>query len=200
MFLVRCAIVLCAAFLPVLSLTAQYRGLEQNRNSNSQASMQYMQNLVGNLLQQVKSLQDENARLAEEVQSLSRQMQIVQKGAGRRAGELEKLRSSCAAEAEANRQHIKKLEKLVKDLAGAMAKTAYHPDRPGKEKTKRNIRRTQFDSTNGEFVEHTVEKGHVLYHIAKAYNVTVREIKNANNLKSDSLYVGQKLLIPVKKK
>ena len=65
---------------------------------------------------------------------------------------------------------------------------------------KRSRKRAGQTALSGEFVEHTVEKGHVLYHIAKAYNVTVREIKQANNLKSDSLYVGQKLLIPVKKK
>ena len=43
-----------------------------------------------------------------------------------------------------------------------------------------------------------VQKGATLSVIAKAYNVTVQDIKKANNLKSDMLQVGQKLKIPRK--
>lgn len=191
MFRVKYALCAVAAFLFVLPLSAQYR------NTGNQASYQYMQNLVGNLLQQVKALQDENARLADEVQRLSRDVQNLQANSGRSSGDLEKIRSRCAAETEANRQHIRRLEKLVKDLAAAMAQT---PSQAAPRKERKARRAPGRYVPAGEFVEHTVEKGHVLYHIAKAYNVTVREIKQANNLKSDSLYVGQKLLIPVKKK
>lgn len=54
-------------------------------------------------------------------------------------------------------------------------------------------------STGGEQgYEHVVEKGQYLSTIAKAYGVTVDEIKRANNLKSDVLQVGQKLFIPKK--
>lgn len=188
--------VLAASF--TLPLFAQYRGIApKGPSSTAQASREYMQNLVGNLLQQVKALQDENARLAEEVQRLSREVKNLQDGAGRNSGDLERIRSRCAAESEANRQHIRRLEKLVKDLASAMAKPRNPSATAGERLSRRRIAPGRL---SGEFVEHTVEKGHVLYHIAKAYNVTVREIKQANNLKSDSLYVGQKLLIPVKKK
>ena len=44
--------------------------------------------------------------------------------------------------------------------------------------------------------EHVVESGHTLSAIASAYGTTVKSIKDANNLKSDSIYVGQKLFIP----
>lgn len=45
---------------------------------------------------------------------------------------------------------------------------------------------------------HVVKKGDTLYRIAKQYSVTVEEIKRANNLKSERLQLGQKLLIPTK--
>ena len=77
MFRVKYALCAVAAFLFVLPLSAQYR------NTGNQASYQYMQNLVGNLLQQVKALQDENARLADEVQRLSRDVQNLQANSGR---------------------------------------------------------------------------------------------------------------------
>jgi len=50
----------------------------------------------------------------------------------------------------------------------------------------------------GEFYVHTVERGATLGAIAKAYKVTVSEIKKANRLTSDAIRVGQKLYIPKK--
>lgn len=43
---------------------------------------------------------------------------------------------------------------------------------------------------------HTVLKGESLYSIANAYGITVNELKNANNLSSDILSIGQVLTIP----
>lgn len=48
----------------------------------------------------------------------------------------------------------------------------------------------------GAGTEYIVVSGDSLYSIAKKYNVTVDQIKNANNLESNLLSVGQKLLIP----
>ena len=42
---------------------------------------------------------------------------------------------------------------------------------------------------------YTVQKGDSLYSIAKKYNTTVDSIKNKNNLKSNTLSIGQKLII-----
>ena len=44
---------------------------------------------------------------------------------------------------------------------------------------------------------HIVESGDTLYAIAKKYNKTVDEIKKANNLVSNILSIGQKLIIPI---
>ena len=44
--------------------------------------------------------------------------------------------------------------------------------------------------------EHVVQKGETLTSIAKSSGVTIVELRKANNLTSDSLKVGQKLVIP----
>jgi len=44
--------------------------------------------------------------------------------------------------------------------------------------------------------EYVVQKGDTLTSIAKNYGVTIAELKKANNLTSDALKVGQKLVIP----
>lgn len=45
-------------------------------------------------------------------------------------------------------------------------------------------------------VEYTVKSGDVLITIANKYDVTVDQIRDANNLSSDIIHVGDKLLIP----
>lgn len=50
-------------------------------------------------------------------------------------------------------------------------------------------------SSNDIGVYYTVQSGDTLYGIAKKYNVTVDELKKINNLKSNTLSVGQKLLV-----
>jgi len=44
---------------------------------------------------------------------------------------------------------------------------------------------------------HTVEAGDSLYWIALTYGLSIAELKELNNLKSDVLRVGQRLLVPV---
>lgn len=45
---------------------------------------------------------------------------------------------------------------------------------------------------------HVVKKGDSLWEIAQKYNVSVKEIKRLNNLKSNRIYLGQKLRVTVK--
>ena len=46
------------------------------------------------------------------------------------------------------------------------------------------------------FYEYVVQRGATLGAISKAYKCKVSDIKTANNLKNDIIYVGQKLKIP----
>lgn len=47
-----------------------------------------------------------------------------------------------------------------------------------------------------ECIVYTVKKGDNLYNIAKKYNTTVEEIKRYNNLQSNLLNIGDKIVIP----
>ena len=44
-------------------------------------------------------------------------------------------------------------------------------------------------------IEYIVKSGDSLYSIARTYNTTVDNIKQKNNLKSNTLQIGQKLVI-----
>jgi LysM repeat protein len=48
---------------------------------------------------------------------------------------------------------------------------------------------------DGETI-HIVQRGDTLYNIARRYGVTVQALRSYNNLRSDTIYIGQRLLIP----
>ena len=51
-------------------------------------------------------------------------------------------------------------------------------------------------AVQGRGHEHIVESGHTLSAIAVAYGSTVQAIKEANQLSSDNIYIGQRLFVP----
>lgn len=54
------------------------------------------------------------------------------------------------------------------------------------------------DAPEGEYFEYVVQKGATLGAIARAYKVTTEDIRKANKLNGNVIYIGQKLLIPKK--
>jgi LysM repeat protein len=48
----------------------------------------------------------------------------------------------------------------------------------------------------GPAITHVVQRGETLFRLARRYGTSVAAIKTANNLRSDTIYVGQRLLIP----
>lgn len=64
------------------------------------------------------------------------------------------------------------------------------------------VLKLSYDTENEDIKEsniYTVKKGDSLWLIANKYGTTVDELKNANNLKSNTLSIGQTLIIPEKK-
>ena len=65
------------------------------------------------------------------------------------------------------------------------------PQRGYKQQTKKVIQKPR----NGQAVSHVVRKGDSLYTIAKRYGTTTKKIQELNNLRTTTLYKGQKLTI-----
>ena len=60
-----------------------------------------------------------------------------------------------------------------------------------KENTSGNIS----NNTNNGTIQYIVKSGDSLWGISKKYNVSISNIKSWNNLKSDIIYINQKLII-----
>ena len=165
-------------FLIAASVCAQSR----TTFKNTQEAVRYYEELVGSLIQQVKLMQDDNATLQASVIDLRKQVSLLNTKVQNTDRELEALKKQVAADAETRKAQLRSLaDKLSTPPPAAQP------------------RQQDSETLQGEFIEHTVEPGTTLTALSKAYGVTVPDIKRANNLSSDNIRVGQKLLIPVKR-
>jgi membrane-bound lytic murein transglycosylase D len=96
-----------------------------------------------------------------------------------------------AKQEEAKKAEVKKAETQKANAQKADNKKADTQKQTAKKDTKRD--------TKKKSTTHTVKRGDNLSKIAKQYGVTVKAIKDANNIKGDNINAGDKLTIPAKK-
>jgi LysM repeat protein len=143
----------------------------------------YVEELAGNTAAQLRAVQDENAELETRVIELERRIATLQETNQKLLNEIAVVKRQSAADADAHEAQLKAINSKLDKLA-SMPPPAVTVPTPV--------------STADDYDIYEVQKGATLSVIAKAYNVTVQDIKKANNLKSDMLQVGQKLKIPRK--
>lgn len=139
-----------------------------------------------------------------EMQRVSGQVDVLQNNFDdlqRRVGKLEggndtrALRAEIdalkASIAELRREMSNQRSEVVKDISSRIAKMqTVVPEKPTPTVKKVVI---------GPHKEYVVEKGDTLYVIASAFDTTVSKLREMNSLKSDTLRVGQKLMVPMEK-
>ena len=149
----------------------------------------YVEELAGNTAAQLRAVQDENAELETRVIELERKLAALQETNQKLLSEIAAVKRQSAADADAREAQMKAILSKIDKLAATPAPVAAVPTPV---------------STADEFDIYEVQKGATLSTIAKAYSeaygktVTVQEIKKANNMKNDTLQIGQKLKIPRK--
>jgi len=151
--------------------TIQTPQQRQQDTARQQAASRYAEERVNRLKGQVESMEMDNARLMQEVQQLRSEVHAYSSQISQLNSNMQALEAKQAREAQ---EVISRVEGMLKK---SLASSSPEPRR-------------------GAGREHVVEAGHTLSAIAQAYGTTVDAIKKANNLKSDNIYVGQKLFIP----
>lgn len=149
----------------------------------------YVEELAGNTAAQLRAVQDENAELETRVIELERKLAALQETNQKLLSEIAAVKRQSAADADAREAQMKAILSKIDKLAATPAPVAVVPTPV---------------STADDYDIYEVQKGATLSTIAKAYSeaygktVTVQEIKKANNMKNDTLQIGQKLKIPRK--
>ena len=152
-------------------------------NGTRRDIVSYVEELAGNTAAQLRAVQDENAELETRLIALERKIADLQETNQKLLNELAVVKRQSAADADAREAQMKAILSKIDKLAATPPPAVTVPTPV---------------STEAEYDIYEVQKGATLSVIAKAYDVTVQDIKKANNLKSDMLQVGQKLKIPRK--
>ena len=168
--MIKKLILASAAFTAAGSLWAQ------TSFSNPQEAVRYYEELVGTLTQQVRSLQDENARINAGMQTLQRQVEAATRSSEQAAREVAELRRAITQDAEKRDRQLAKFAQKLSDAA-AMPQ-------------ERN------DSPVADYEEYIGQPGATLSKISKVYGIPVEAIRKANNMKSDMLRIGDRIRIP----
>ncbi len=156
--------------------TMQTPQQKREAQARQQAAMRQAEERAYRVQGQVETVEMENARLIQEIQSLRSQVNGMN-------GQISALNAKMNA---LDARQKKEMANLIREVESLLKKSvASRPRSSGSSSANRGPGR-----------EHVVESGHTLSAIAQAYGTNVSAIKKANNLKSDSIYVGQKLFIP----
>lgn len=158
---------------------------------------QYLEAEIGRLRQMVTALQDENANYQTAVAELRRKQNELQQDNQKLHEELRQIRELVKQDAAARDAQLRKLSEQLEKLANMPVPTAPAVV-PTPAPTPQPLE--PVTDTPEEYEVYIVEKGATLSVIARVYGVSISDIKRANKLKSDLLKIGQKLLIPVRKK
>lgn len=213
------------AGLSVALIACQTPGYTQRRNTavedpaiaTIRADMRVLEERVNKACGDVQALQVNYDRLQQEVASVRQQIAAAAAGGGVAATEIQRLDSRINA-VDAARKHdaevivnqvTSELQKLGANTSGVSRRASSAGGEATPAGRTSGGRRTVTSSPgaaganaapagggNEQGYEHVVEKGQTLSAIAKAYKTTVDAIKKANNLKGDTVFIGQKLFIP----
>ncbi|MEI6788674.1 MAG: LysM peptidoglycan-binding domain-containing protein [bacterium] len=158
--------------------------VDQNTMAQQQADVERMREDVQRLHEKLNGIELEQQNLTRDIGAVrgSSKEDVVIRN---RLDTLERQVQSLAAGRESDRKEIvNKVANLVGSSSGG-GTSAGHSS---------SSHSSAGSSQTG--YEHVVESGQSLSAIAAAYKVSMTSIKKANNLKSNTLRVGQKLFIP----
>lgn len=156
--------------------------VDQNAMAQQQADMERLREDVQRIQEKLKGIEMEQENLARDIGTM--------KGAPRedlvmrnRLDTVERQLQSVASAREADRKQIVNQVASIVGSSGSSSGRSSSSGRGG-------------GGSSQTGYEHVVESGQTLSAIAMAYKVSVTSIKRANNLKSSTVRVGQKLFIP----
>jgi LysM repeat protein len=153
---------------------------------------------ITNLTFQVNQIKEKNTALVKTINALNKRLVEISNENADLKKRVATLSLALKQEKSARVAEMNTLMKEVaKQTAAALAAAARtRAAALAASSSRKGGRRPAGPVGKGQFYVHTVESGATLGAIAKAYKVTVSEIKRANRLASDKIRVGQKLYIP----
>jgi len=164
---------------------------QNNQFANSNQDIIELQNDVAVLKRRIVNVQNDNARILKNISSLQSQINYVNEYNQKQNKAITVLHQQITKE-RAERQAA--LDKVVETVADQTTKAVNTIAKQSQPKTAQSSKTVPA----GAYYKHKVAKGETLSAIARAYKVSVKDIKQTNSLKSNLIGIGQILHIPKK--
>jgi LysM repeat protein len=184
-------VLISASALILLTGCETYNSGNQNQYV-SNSDIITLKNEVALLKRKVNSLQNSNTAISKNLASLQTQINYVNEQNQQQAKTLNSLNQAIQQE---KAQRREAMDKVVETVADQTAKTV---NSIAAQNVPKPAPASGGPAAAGAYYKHKVSAGETLSAIARAYKVSVQDIKGANNMKSDMIRVGQILHIPKK--
>ncbi len=190
-FMKKYFLLFSASALMILLSACETMNSQNNQFVSSSQDIIELQNDVALLKRKISAIQNDNRQIAKNMSSLQAQINYVNDANQQQNKTITALHQQLAKE-RAERQAA--LNKVVETVADETTKVV---NSIAKQSSQKPVKASTAMPA-GAYYEHKVERGQTLSAIARAYKVSVNDIKAANRLKSNIIRIGQILLIPKK--
>ena len=175
----------------ILLTACETTNSRNNQFASSNQDIVELQNEIAVLKRKMANARTYNAHNMKKISSLQKQINYVNEANQQQNKAISALNRQIAKES-AERQAA--LEKVVETVADQTAKAVNTIAK----RTKAKPVKTSSSIPAGAYDKHKVGAGETLSAIARAYKVSVKDIKKANRLKSNIIRIGKILHIPKK--
>ena len=151
----------------------------------------YYEEMIGNMSNQLRLLQDENAKLSGTVYTLQQELREMKRQLQSMREEVSQTRRMVVEESSAR-------QKQLGGLADQLQRAADAQNRAAQAEQQNNAAAGNQPPAQEEYDIYVVQAGATLTAVARATGTTVARLKQINGLKNDVIWVGQKLKIPKK--
>ena len=191
----------------ILGVTAGCQTTTRARSSRSTSSSAFSQvnsilnqhdSQISKMTFQINQLKESNAANVRYINKLNQSVAVLNRKIISLQQMNSQLNTHLKQEETARRQETDRLLKEVANLTARAINAEKQATASAAALSRRSAPSTPKGgpAMKGEFYVYKVEPGATLGAIARAYKVSVSDIKKANRLKSDIIRVGQKLYIP----
>lgn len=185
-------LLLFSSLFSLILLTAcETTNSRSNQFAGSNQDIIELRNGVAALKRKIANVQNNNVRVAKNLSSLQSQINYVNEQNQQQNKVISTLRQTIKQE-RAERQAA--LKRVIETVAEQTAKTVNSIA----EQSQPKAVKTPALAASGAYYKHKVEPGETLSAIARAYKVSVKDIKQTSGIKGDMIRVGQILHIPKK--
>lgn len=168
------------------------------QNQRNQRSTAYYEEMVGNLSNQVRLLQDENASLSSKVHTMRQEIQQLRQQLKSIQDEMAQLRKMIMEESTTRQKQMEMIANRIQQAADAQARANAEARKRAQREAAEARKQSVQNDAQEEYDYYVVEAGVTLSAISRATGVSVARLKQVNGMKSDVLRVGQKIKIPRK--